>query len=206
MRRKATNVPLKQFNMPLELSPQIESGPPFTECVSTANGEGQGPDSREMARRLQDLIEQIQDQPNPATRVLLQECLQSLLAFYGDGLSRILSHIQGCGSGAHDLVERLGRDPAVSGLLLIHGLHPVGLETRLRGALEKVRPYMQSHRGNIELLSLENEVARVRLAGTCKSCPSSAITLELAVRRAVDEACPDLLGFEVVAAATEIPA
>lgn len=192
--------------MPLELNPQIEPAPPNTECVSTGNGEARGPDSREMARRLQDLIEQIQGQPNPAARVLLQECLQSLLAFYGDGLSRILSHIQDCGPGAQGLLERLGQDPAVSGLLLIHGLHPVALETRLRGALEKVRPYMQSHGGNIELLSLENEVARVRLAGTCKSCPSSAITLELAVRRAVDEACPDLLGFEVVAAAAEVTA
>lgn len=192
--------------MPLELNPRIEPGPPYTECVSTANGEARGPDSREMARRLQELIEQIQGQPNPAARVLLQECLQSLLAFYGDGLSRILSHIQDCGPGARELLQRLGQDPAVSGLLLIHGLHPVALETRLRGALEKVRPYMQSHGGNIELLSLENEVARVRLAGTCKSCPSSAITLELAVRRAVDEACPDLLGFEVVAAAAQVTA
>ena len=119
---------------------------------------------------------------------------------------RILSHIQDCGPGCARALERLGQDPAVSGLLLIHGLHPVSLETRLRAALEKVRPYMQSHGGNIELLNLENEVARVRLAGTCKSCPSSAITLELAVRRAVDEACPDLLGFEVVAAAPEVTA
>ena len=92
-------------------------------------------------------------------------------------------------------------DQAVSGLLLIHGLHPVPLDTRLRGALEKVRPYMRSHGGNIELLSLENEVARVKLQGTCKSCPSSAVTLELAVRRAVEEACPDLVGFEVAAGA-----
>jgi len=64
---------------------------------------------------------------------------------------------------------------------------------------------MQSHGGNIELLSLENEVARVKLQGTCKSCPSSAVTLELAVRRAVEEACPDLLGFEVAAANGENP-
>ena len=81
----------------------------------------------------------------------------------------------------------------------------MAFETPLREALEKVRPYMQSHGGNIELLSLENDVASVRLSGTCKSCPSSAITLELAVRRAVEEACPDLLGFEVVGQEVEVP-
>ena len=63
---------------------------------------------------------------------------------------------------------------------------------------------MQSHGGSIDLLSLENDVARVRLRGTCKTCPSSSITLELAVRRAVDEACPDLLAFEVVTEKTEL--
>jgi Fe-S cluster biogenesis protein NfuA/nitrite reductase/ring-hydroxylating ferredoxin subunit len=81
--------------------------------------------------------------------------------------------------------------------LLIHGLHPVSLEARLREALDKVRPYMKSHGGNVELVHLENDTARLRLDGACKTCPSSSATLELAVRQAVEEACPDLLGFEV---------
>lgn len=118
-----------------------------------------------MAKRLQELIEQIQSQPNPAARALLNECLQSLLTFYGDGLSRIVSQIQKAGADGQMILERLLQDQTVNGLLLIHGLHPVDLESRLRGALEKVRPYMQSHGGNIELLNLENEVAQVRLEG-----------------------------------------
>ena len=56
---------------------------------------------------------------------------------------------------------------------------------------------MASHGGNVELLSLENEVARLRLQGACKTCPSSTITMELALRQAIEEACPDLAGFEV---------
>ena len=179
------------------------TAPQFTECVSTGSGDSHAAiDAREMGKRLQELIEQIQTQPNPAARSLLQECLQSLLAFYGEGLSRMLGQIQASGAEGNKILDRLLKDPAVSGLLLIHGLHPVPLETRLHGALEKVRPYMQSHGGNIELLSLENEVAQIRLQGTCKTCPSSTVTLELAVRRAVEEACPDLSGFEVL---TETP-
>jgi Fe-S cluster biogenesis protein NfuA len=188
-----------------EISP-IEAPPTFTECVSDSDAQKQSTDPRQMAKRLQDLIEQIQSQPNPAARVLLQECLQSLLAFYGDGLSHILAHIQDAGPNGQEILERLLNDQTVSGLLLVHALHPVTLEKRLRGALEKVRPYMQSHGGNIELLSLEDDVARIRLQGTCKTCPSSAVTLELAVRRAVEEACPDLLGFEVVGMNEDAPA
>jgi Fe-S cluster biogenesis protein NfuA len=197
------NVPLGQFNMQPEAN-LAEAPPVFTECVS--HDESRPLESRNMAKRLQELLEQIQSHPNPAARALLQECLQSLLAFYGDGLARILKLVQDAGPTGEKILERLLHDHAVSGLLLIHGLHPVALETRLRGALEKVRPYMQSHGGNIELLGLENDVARVKLQGTCKSCPSSAVTLELAVRRAVEQACPDLLGFEVIGANGENPA
>jgi Fe-S cluster biogenesis protein NfuA/nitrite reductase/ring-hydroxylating ferredoxin subunit len=81
--------------------------------------------------------------------------------------------------------------------LLIHDLHPADLETRLREALDHVRPYLQSHGGNVELISLTSERASLRLQGTCKSCASSAVTLELAIRHAIEEACPDLAGFEV---------
>jgi Fe-S cluster biogenesis protein NfuA len=183
--------------------PNLAEAPPtFTECVS--NDEARA-ESGNMAKHLQDLLEQIQSQPNPAARVLLQDCLQSLLSFYGDGLSRILGHIQDGGANRDEILKRLLQDQTISSLLLIHGLHPVALEKRLRDALEKVRPYMQSHGGNIELLSLENDVARVKLEGTCKTCPSSTVTLELAVRRAVEEACPDLLGFEVVGTTPQNP-
>jgi Fe-S cluster biogenesis protein NfuA len=188
--------------MPPEINPPAEAQ--FTECVTSRDGAPDAPaDSRQMARRLQELIEQIQNQPNPASRVLLEDCLQSLLAFYGEGLARIVEHIQGANGEGQGILDRMLQDQSISGLLLIHGLHPIPLETRFHGALEKVRPYMQSHGGNIELLSLENDIARVKLQGTCKSCPSSAITLELAVRHAVEEACPDLLGFEVEAATPE---
>jgi Fe-S cluster biogenesis protein NfuA/nitrite reductase/ring-hydroxylating ferredoxin subunit len=88
-------------------------------------------------------------------------------------------------------------DKVVRGLLLIHDLHPADLETRLREALDHVRPYLQSHGGNVELISLTNQRANLRLQGTCKSCASSAVTLELAIRHAIEEACPDLAGFEV---------
>src|SRR5262249_24949788 len=99
--------------------------------------------------------------------------------------------------------DALAHDKLVRGLLLIHGLHPVPLESRLAAALDKIRPYLQSHGGNVELISLRNDIARLRLQGTRRSCPSSAITLELAVRHALEEACPDLAGFEVEGAAPE---
>jgi Fe-S cluster biogenesis protein NfuA/nitrite reductase/ring-hydroxylating ferredoxin subunit len=56
---------------------------------------------------------------------------------------------------------------------------------------------MESHGGNIELLGFEDGVVKLRLQGSCKSCRASSSTLELAVRQALQEAAPDLLGMDV---------
>ena len=49
----------------------------------------------------------------------------------------------------------------------------------------------------MELVRLEEGVAYLRLQGLCKSCPSSSATLDLAIRQAINEACPDLEKLEV---------
>ncbi|EEF63111.1 NifU family protein [Pedosphaera parvula] len=151
----------------------------------------------EQGRRVQELVDQVDAVADPATRALLQDCLQSVLALHGQGLAQVLQVVQDSGYEGQKVFDRLIHDSVVRRLLLIHGLHPVNLEARLLEALDKVRPYMESHGGNVELISLVNDKACLRLQGTCKSCPSSAITLELAVRHAIEEACPDLIGFEV---------
>lgn len=149
------------------------------------------------ANRIAAIFGQIEQISDPSTRELMQEWMESVLNFYGRGLERILALLAHSEIAGEKVINDLVQDPVVSGLLLIHGLHPHGLGKRLEDALNKVRPYMKSHGGDVELLSLENGFARLRLKGSCKGCPSSAITLELAVRRAIEEACPDLAGFEV---------
>jgi Fe-S cluster biogenesis protein NfuA/nitrite reductase/ring-hydroxylating ferredoxin subunit len=153
--------------------------------------------------RIQQLLEQIEALPSPATRELIHEFMEATLAFYGQGLARILQVVTGSGPVGDNVYQQLLNDKVVRGLLLIHDLHPADLETRLRDALDHVRPYLQSHGGNVELISLTGQSASLRLQGTCKSCASSAVTLELAIRHAIEEACPDLASFEVDGVARE---
>ncbi len=128
----------------------------------------------------------------------MQECMQEVLSFYGHGLERILDIIsKGNNAAAKDIYNNMLGDSFVNGLLLIHDLHPFDLRTRLNLALEKVRPYMDSHGGNIEMISLEDGVAKLKLNGNCNGCPSSSATLELGIRQAIEENCPDLVGLEV---------
>ena len=175
-----------------------QTGPsPESQTGAASHGSAEGSHGTEtVGRRLQELLTRAERIPNEGARNLVYESLQSLLAFYGDGLGQLLKLVREA-PGGPDVLERLAADSLVSGLLLIHGLHPVPLETRLSTALDKLRPYFKSHGGNVELVSLENDFARLRLQGTCKTCPSSSVTLELAVQRALEEACPDLVGFAV---------
>ena len=94
-------------------------------------------------------------------------------------------------------MDELAQDGAVASLLLIHDLYPVPLEQRVLEALDTVRPYMESHGGNVELLGIEDGVARLALQGSCNGCAASRATLELAIKQALEEHAPDLAGLEV---------
>ena len=75
-------------------------------------------------------------------------------------------------------------------------INKIDWETHLRKTLNEMRPYIQSHGGNVELVSPEGDGAILRLQGACKTRHSSVVALVLAVRRAVEEPCPDLMGLE----------
>lgn len=150
------------------------------------------------SRHIQELIEEIDSLANGDAKELMQECIREILSFYGHGLERILRIISnGSNSASKEIYNNLIDDSFLSGLLLIHDLHPLDLRTRLHLALEKVKPYMDSHGGSVEIVSLENGVAKLRLSGSCKGCPSSSSTLELGIKQAIEEHCPDLVELEV---------
>jgi Fe-S cluster biogenesis protein NfuA len=85
----------------------------------------------------------------------------------------------------------------VGGLFLLHGLHPLGVEDRVRQALEGVRPYLRSHGGNVELLGVSDGVVRLRLNGSCHSCPSSAVTMQQTIEEAIYGKAPEVTAVEV---------
>jgi Fe-S cluster biogenesis protein NfuA/nitrite reductase/ring-hydroxylating ferredoxin subunit len=98
---------------------------------------------------------------------------------------------------ADRLLRRMADDDVIKGVLLLHGLHPMDLRSRVEGALESVRPYMRSHGGGVELVGVSGDTVRIRLQGHCQGCPSSLVTLKLAVEKAIYEAAPDVSAIEV---------
>lgn len=147
--------------------------------------------------RLESLVQEIDALPPGRARDSAVEIVQELMDLHGSGLERMLELIHDSSQGGQPLIDRLAEDPAISGLLLLHDLHPAPLEERVNQALASVRPYLGTHGGNVELLGLSDGVAHLRLEGSCHGCASSAVTLKLAIEQALNEAAPDLNGIDV---------
>ena len=128
-----------------------------------------------------------------------EELVRQVTDLYGSGLARILEILDDRGQLDRATLDALTADELVSSLLVIHGLHPQDLETRVTAALDSVRPYLGSHGGNVELLDVTTEgVVRLKLLGTCQGCPSSSVTLKFAVEEAIESAAPEVTAIEVV--------
>ena len=132
-----------------------------------------------------------------------QQLVREVAGLYGAGLERIMQLAQASGQGP-GLVDRLATDDLVASLLLVHGLHPHDVHRRVSDALDRVRPYLGSHGGDVDLLEIAGgDTVRLAFKGSCKSCPSSAVTLELAVEDAVRAAAPEVSSIEVLTGSIE---
>lgn len=150
-----------------------------------------------LIERFQELTESLERIDDPLARRSAEELIGVVLDLYGEGLRRIFEAMIEEGESTESLRLALADDGVVASLMLIHDLYPVDLETRVREALDGVRPYMESHGGDVELVALQDGVARIRLNGSCDGCPASSATLELAIKQALDEHAPDLEALEV---------
>jgi Fe-S cluster biogenesis protein NfuA len=151
---------------------------------------------QQLIQQIDELTRKVETMSDPEARANAVELLQSLMEFHGAGIERMMEIAAETGEAGQAIINDFGRDEMVAGMLLLYGLHPVAIEDRVLQALDKVRPYLASHGGNVEVLGIEDGVVRLRLQGSCKSCPSSSMTLKLAIEEAIYEAAPDVMAIE----------
>jgi Fe-S cluster biogenesis protein NfuA/nitrite reductase/ring-hydroxylating ferredoxin subunit len=147
---------------------------------------------RDVGARVEELLAALRSGGAPDPGPVAEELVRLLVGLYGDGLGRIMAVLQDAGAPGAALLDRLTDDPLVESLLLLHDLHPLGVDARVQRALDRVRPYLGSHAGGVEYLGVHDGVARLRLEGSCHGCPSSTVTVQLAIQGAVQEAAPEV--------------
>jgi Fe-S cluster biogenesis protein NfuA/nitrite reductase/ring-hydroxylating ferredoxin subunit len=151
----------------------------------------EGQDLRAVGSRIEELLGQIRA-GDPGTAEVAEEVVRLVVELYGAGLERTVE------LAGPEAMDRLVEDELVASLFVLHGLHPKDTQTRVVEALDQVRPYLGSHAGGVELVGVDSEgVVHLRLEGSCDGCPSSTMTVKLAIERAIEEAAPEVTAVEV---------
>ena len=157
-------------------------------------------DLERRVQRLDALVRELEALPDEGARQSAVEAFRALLELHGDGLARLVE------VAGPEVTARLADDPEVGGLLLLHGLHPLPFEQRVQRALDGVRPYLGTHGGGVQVLDASDGVVRLRLEGTCHGCPSSRVTLQQAIERAILDGAPDVVEIRVDGVVEPAPA
>jgi Fe-S cluster biogenesis protein NfuA len=143
------------------------------------------------------LVERIEQWPDSNAQEEARALVSALLELHGAGLTRVVEALGAAGDPGRSVLESLARDELVSSLLVLHGLHPESLEMRVRRALDSVRPRLEAHGGDVELIEIADGTVRLRMLGSCHGCPSSEQTLRSTIEEAVRAAAPDVTAIAV---------
>jgi Fe-S cluster biogenesis protein NfuA len=147
---------------------------------------------RLQTERVEKLAARLESAGDPEIRATALDLVQSVVELHGAALQRLVDTLLQTPAGERALGEALEND-LVSSMFLLHNLHPDDIETRVLRGIEKARPYLKSHGGDVELAAVRDGIVHLRLHGTCGSCPSSSATLKNAVEDALFEVAPDIV-------------
>ncbi|HWF39873.1 MAG TPA: NifU family protein [Candidatus Acidoferrales bacterium] len=145
----------------------------------------------ELSARIDDLVQRIEFIGDPAVRANVVTLVQSLMDLHQRGFARIVELLQADENGSR-LLPSLASDELVGGLMVLYGLHPDGLESRVKKAVAKVSAELTSAKTSIELLAVDEGIVRVQLTTASHGCSSHSPDIEKLVRDAVYSEAPDV--------------
>ena len=159
---------------------------------------GREVDPREQADRIAVLLDDVRALAGPPAWQRVEELVQRLVGLYGRGIERLLELVDEVGALDDRLEGLLCADELVSGLLALHGLHPASADTRLRAALDRLRPHLDLHGAEVEIVGVGADgIARLRLREKRAACASTRAAIEEAITACVEAAVPEVKRIEV---------
>jgi Fe-S cluster biogenesis protein NfuA/nitrite reductase/ring-hydroxylating ferredoxin subunit len=112
-------------------------------------------------------------------------------ALNGEALRRLIRALKSDPAALAAMKNAIA-DEVVYAVLRRHDIVKASLNERVEAALEGVRPMLASHGGDVELVKVKPPAVEVRFIGACDGCPASALTFHAGVKKAVQDACPEI--------------
>jgi len=157
-------------------------------------------DEKEFQERVQQigrLIAGLNDLADGKARSSAQELVQLVMELHGAGIERMMEIIFAQGPSGLETIERLGRDRITSGLLVLHGLHPDDLETRVRRTVENLAAQLRKQEVEVQLLEAGQGGVRILAKTNGHACGSTYSTIRSAIEEAVYEAAPEIVSLAI---------
>lgn len=132
-----------------------------------------------------------------AARQVLQDHLGALDELHADALRTIVRTLRGDPRGK-ELLFALVDDPIVHMVLAMHGIVRPDPTAAATTVLAQVRPSLQSHGGDVDLVRIEDGTAYVRLKGACNGCSMASVTMRGTIEEALLAGVSGLRGVQVV--------
>jgi Fe-S cluster biogenesis protein NfuA len=149
-------------------------------------------------QRIGKMVEHLESSADPNSRAMAKELLESLMALHGAAIERILEIAVNAGEAGESIIRKCGRDELVSSVLLLYGLHPENLTSRVTHALEKARTHLQSHSASAELVAIGDDgTVTVKLAVKAEGCGSSGASVRAFLEASIQDAAPDATSIVV---------
>ncbi len=157
-------------------------------------------DDKELQQKVQQiggLVAQIEAVSDPALRSAAQQLMETLMELHGAALDRSLEIIVGNGEVGARIIDEMARDPLVGSVLVLHGLHPDDLETRITKSVERLQAKLRREGSQVELLAIEEGSVSLRVTPPEHSCASTSKTLKSSVEDAIYSAAPDIASLVI---------
>ncbi len=155
---------------------------------------------RERVRRIETLVHQCDAIPDPGLRHNVRELIQAVMELHGTALERLLTLVSEREAEVPGFIDSLAKDQFVGQLLILHGLHPDDLQTRVARALAGIEGILRGYGAHAEILGVPDGVVRLHVQGVSNNA-SLAKATRAAIEDALSGAAPDaasviILGLE----------
>ena len=144
--------------------------------------------SQEWIDRIEALVHRAEALPDAKSREVVVDLLRAILDFHAAALERMLEICAVSPNAGSGLVEQIAADDLTSSVLLLHGLHPDDMETRIARAVRKLQDAFSTSAA-VSLLGIEAGAVRVRFDSN-RAWPASHVRTR--IENAILQAAPEI--------------
>ena len=161
---------------------------------------------QERTGRIEQLVQRANELADENSRATALELLESLMDLNGAVTARIVELLSDSGEAGRNLLGKLGNDPLVCGSLVLYGVHPLSLEQRVAGAIERFQAQLRKIGGG-EIAVIGVTEAQIRVKVSTVTANGSASSLKQKIEQALLEAAPEVaeIGIDGLNSADFVP-